>query len=425
MGQPWENPQYGNERRRRRRLILLIFLGAIAGSLFWLWQRNAPPDVTPPEAPKTSSRFRSVPLSSPPQPSTAARENAAEPLAELAIVEADPDAKPDAARQAADALFTAGNFQAALEEYRRLAPADPLSRSRAGFCLARLGRWDEAVSELQTAVEARPDDFAARKWLAQALYRQNELEPALVQVQAALVLLADSELLDLQATLQKEIRVQRNYDGARTANFVVLFDGYEHDDIKREVLDILKEAHAEIGKELDYFPEQPISVILYTGKDFSEVTNAPVWVSGMFGKIDGKIRLPVHGTAGHERDLRRVLHHEYTHALLYSLAPDCPMWLHEGLAQFFSGDQPLQTGQVIPLTLLVNGFPSEPRAAYAAYMESLQAVHDLLEEHGMPPLRRLLDKLGEDGDLETAFATAYGQPFSRWAKDWRPVRPDD
>jgi hypothetical protein len=39
----------------------------------------------------------------------------------------------------------------------------------------------------------------------------------------------------------------------------------------------------------------------------------------------------------------------------------------------------------------------------------------------MARLRRLLDGLGSDGDMETAFAAAYGQPFSRWAEKWRPV----
>ncbi|HSQ35516.1 MAG TPA: tetratricopeptide repeat protein [Candidatus Binatia bacterium] len=421
MGQPWENPQYGNERRRRRRIILFISLGTIVGSLFWIWQRHAPPDMASPHATETSSRFRSAPLSSPPQPSAAARETAVDHFTEFSFAAADPNAKPGAARHAADALFIAGDFQAALEAYRRLAPTDPFSRGRAGLCLAQLGRWSEAIAEVQSLVDAQPGDFSARQWLAQALYRQNELELALVHVQAALELREDGELLELQARLQKEILVQRHYDDARTADFVVLFDGYEHDDIKREVLDILKSAHAEIGKELDHFPEQPVTVILYTTRDFSDVTSAPQWVSGMFGKIDGKIRLPVQGTAGHEQALRRVLYHEYTHALLFSLAPGCPLWLHEGLAQFFSGDRPVQTGQVIPLALLNNGFPNEPRAAVAAYMESLQAVVDLLGEHGMPRLRRLLAKLGDGSDLETAFAAVYGQPFSRWAKNWRPL----
>ncbi len=53
------------------------------------------------------------------------------------------------------------------------------------MCLIKMGRWREAIPELQAALDWLPNDFAARKLLSQALYRQNELEPALEQVQAA------------------------------------------------------------------------------------------------------------------------------------------------------------------------------------------------------------------------------------------------
>jgi tetratricopeptide (TPR) repeat protein len=424
MGRPWENPHYGNYRRLRLALVTLL-LAAVAAAAFLLLNRDTPGDVVAPAAAKpqnpSTAVLRSVPLDK--AKPTEAIPSDFVPAAPFAGGDSGP--RPIEARQAADALFAAGKFPEALEAYNRLALTNPFSRGRAGICLARLGRWSEAVAELQAAISAQPDDFAARKLLAQALYRQNELELALEQVQAALALRADDDLLGLQMKLEKEIRVQRNYDDARTANFVVLFDGREHDEIKHTVLDILKSAYAEIGKELDYFPEQPISVILYTAKDFSDVTRAPLWAGGLFGKLDGKIRLPVQGAAGHEKALRRVLYHEYTHALLYFLAPACPLWLQEGLAQYFCGDKPVNIDQVIPLPLLGNGFPSEPRAALAAYMESLQVVYDLVEEHGMSRLHQLLEKLSSGSDLEAAFSAAYGRPFSRWAEQWRPLQREE
>lgn len=425
MGQPWENPNYGNDRRRKRLVLVPLLLGAAGAFVFWLLQRGAPGNPAAPAAEKSSSRPVAVSRSVAPETAKPTAESPGDLAPEFTYAGGGSGPLPDEARNAADALFAAGKFDMALEAYNRLAQADPSSRGRAGLCLARLGRWSEAVAELQVALNAQPNDFAARKWLALALYRQNELKPALEQVQAALALQLDEELLDLQAKLQKEIRVQRNYDDARTANFVVLFDGREHDEMKHTVLDILKSAYAEIGKELDYFPGQPISVILYTARDFSDVTSAPVWAGGMFGQLDGKIRLPVQGAAGHEQALRRVLTHEYTHALLYALAPGCPIWLQEGLAQYFCGDEPVNAGQVIPLPMLANKFPSGSRAALVAYMESLQVVVDLVQEHGMPRLRRLLDELGSGSDLEAAFAAAYGEPFSRWAEQWRPLQREE
>jgi tetratricopeptide (TPR) repeat protein len=423
VGREWQNPRYGSGRRLWRVALLGLLLVAIVLSVLPSLRRGvakkplaqsmqAPPGRSPSILPPTTPPAR--------EPVDVIAAGGFDALAPAA--DSDATGQANEARQEADTLFNEGDVAGALSAYGRLAPADPVSRGRAGLCLARLGRWEEAVGELSEAAKVLPDDFAVRKLLAYALYRQNELEASLTHVQAALAILADAEMLDLRAKLEKEIRVQRHYDDARTANFVVLFDGYEHDESTRAVLDILKDAYADIGKELDFFPEQPISVILYTAKDFVDVTSAPLWASGLFGKFDGKIRLPVQGATGRERELRRVLYHEYTHALLFLMAPGCPLWLQEGLAQFFCGDRPVSVGQVIPLPLLANGFPAEPRAAYAAYMESLQAVSDLLEEHGMASLHQLLRKLSDGSGLETAFAAAYGQPFSRWAKNWRPAR---
>jgi hypothetical protein len=74
----------------------------------------------------------------------------------------------------------------------------------------------------------------------------------------------------------------------------------------------------------------------------------------------------------------------------------------------------------VPLSLLVNGFSGDERA-YAAYMESRQAVLDLLKDFGMARPHQLLNKLSNGTDLETAFAAACSQPFSRWAAQWRPL----
>ncbi len=425
MSQQWENPDYGNYRRRRMRLALVLLLAMIAASAFWLLYRDSPDSAGETIVKKTRHEAADIPQA---VPLDTAGLDGNTPVATLdlppaAIPTADPGS--DNAWRVAEGLFAAGRFEEALGAYRRLAPSIPAGHGRAGICLARLGRWDEAVAELLAGVAAQPNDFEMRSWLARAFYRQNDLESALEQVQAALALRMDGELLELRAKLETEIRVQRNYDDARTANFIVLFDGYEHDEMKPVVLDILKSAYAEIGKELDHFPDQPITVILYTTKDFSDVTLAPEWAGGMFGQLDGKIRVPVQGLSGHEQALRRVLYHEYTHALLFAMAPECPLWLHEGLAQYFCGDRAVSMGQAIPLRMLVNTFPGEARLAYAAYMECLQAVTDLVGEHGLSRLRRLLDGLGDGEGLEKAFSAAYGEPFSRWAEEWRPLQNEE
>ena len=376
MDRDWQNPHYDYYRQQQKRLIwaLAAFL-LIAGVVVAMLLRRGPAtaDATGPSA--TGQQ--------PPHTVSAPRQ--------VAQVETTATGSADDPVQA------------------------PLSLTRPG----------PMVRESRPAATGGAATFADSKALAFSLYRQNDLPGAQEQAQAALALRRDEELIELLLKLRREIRVQRNYDNARTAHFAVLFDGYEHEEMKVVVLDILKDAYAEIGKELAHFPEEPITVILYTGKDFSDVTRAPGWAGGMFGMSDGKIRLPVQGAAGQERMLRRVVTHEYVHALLHSLAPSTPLWLHEGLAQYLSGDRAVNVAQVIPLPMLAGGFPRDARAAYAAYMVSLQAVSDLVDERGMPPLRRLLNEMGAGKGMEEAFTAAYGEPFSRWAAGWRPAEGRD
>ena len=51
--------------------------------------------------------------------------------------------------------------------------------------------------------------------------------------------------------------------------------------------------------------------------------------------------IPAAGAAQSPQLFERVLVHELTHAMIASLAPrGIPAWLHEGLAQYFEGDDP-------------------------------------------------------------------------------------
>jgi len=375
MSPDWRNPNYERELKRRRFRVALAFLvlATLAAAALGLLRDKAPAVVPAAARPGPDAVAPGVP-GLPPEAADAAWDG--EPLTG-GMDEGIPEDQP-----------AAGDLPAP-------GPADPPQAGESG------------------------DRFETFKERALSLYRQNDLQGAQEQAQAALALRRDEELIEMLLRLRREIQVQRDYDGARTENFTVLFDGYEHEEIKVLVLDILKEAYAGVGKALNHFPGEPVTVILYTGRDFSDVTRAPGWASGMFGRSDGKIRLPVQNAAGRERLLRRVVTHEYVHALVHALAPAAPLWLHEGLAQYLSGDRAVNAAQVIPLALLADGFPQDARAAYAAYMVSLQAVSDLIEERGMPPLRRLLDELGAGRGLEEAFAASYGRPFSRWAASWR------
>jgi|Deesub1362A_J573_1020465.scaffolds.fasta_scaffold00093_50 hypothetical protein len=273
-----------------------------------------------------------------------------------------------------------------------------------------------AIYYLERAIEESGDEFLARKILAFAYYNKDDIDSSLFNTRAGLSQKEDPELKAFYNRLLKEKNAQEHYIRESTLHFNVLFDGYEHSELSRKVIDILEDAYNSIGNEMNYFPSQPVTVILYTEKDFYDVTRVPVWAGGAY---DGKIRLAVKGIERQgDRALRSILFHEYTHAMVYSITPECPIWINEGLAEYFSEENIEKTGQVIPLTSLEKSFPTNKQQAKTAYRESYSAVSYLIDRFGAYSIKEFLFSLAEGTDLDEAFASAFFITYNEFVSEW-------
>jgi len=203
----------------------------------------------------------------------------------------------------------------------------------------------------------------------------------------------------------------------QTVHFKAVFDGYEHGGVSRTVLGILEDAYREMGQQLDHFPLKPVTVVLYTEKDFFDITRLPAWTAGAY---DGRIRLPVRGIEKESGlSLRQVLYHEYVHALVHSITPRAPMWLNEGLAEYLVPRGFHKVGQAIPIQSLENSFPlGDQRLMALAYAESFSAVSYLVEQHGLYAVKRLLMALSRGDALDAAFRGAFPISYDEFASTW-------
>jgi hypothetical protein len=220
----------------------------------------------------------------------------------------------------------------------------------------------------------------------------------------------------LQAWRQ-EAAVHSTFVELRQDRFRVLFEGRTDGEAAARVTDVLNAAFWRIGQALGAYPSDVIVVVLYTQKQFRDITRAPEWSSGVY---DGRIRIPVAGAAGDPELFERVLVHELTHAMITSLAPrGVPTWLHEGLAQYFEGAdvrasrRRLQAhGRRLPLDQLEGSFTGlTPAGALVAYDESLVAVHTLIERSTVS-WTQVLSALAESrrpGETLRGFGVHYGE----------------
>lgn len=410
MAREWENPGY---RKRRRETILLAFLLAASAAWFLFGPRRTNP-------PSIQNRDQAAPTGtvlSDPKTQPAGTPAAVEPERAPLPSSLDPAVRTeDDSVHRANQAFAGGDYAEAARLFQELAAKEERYRTYAGMAFFRMKEYDSAIEMLERAVTSDPSDFLAHKFLALAWYLSDRLEESLEHAQVGLALRPDGELEALLAKLEREKPVQDEYVDAEIPYFRILFDGREQRETKRLVIRLLKDAYAEIGKKLDLFPADPVTVILYSERDFAVATGAPFWVGGLY---DGKIRIPVRGAIGRETALKRILFHEYTHALVYSITPVSPRWVQEGLAEYCSGSRLPRIGQIIPLERLENASAWwNGESAFLVYGESHAAVAALIDRFGLDRLKQFLLALGRDETLPEAFQGAFYMPYGRFLAQW-------
>lgn len=422
MGVNFRNPQY----RKRPNPVFLIAAAVIIISILWFTLLRKPGAADLPA--ETEGRRTAGKTTLSPQPASNPDGERTDPypppvepgLTADAEAAADTGAAPPNTGQMAQqahALLTAGRYREALELYEKIRVQDRRVLTAMGCCYYGLQEYDNARSSLEQALKENGRDFTARKYLAYTLYRQDDLETSLEQAESALEIQKDPELLAFQNRLQKEMAVmEEDYRDQKLPQFKIQFSRFEHDESRLTVSGILKEVYREVGREMNFYPDQPVTVILYNDRDFFDVTRSPGWAGGIY---DGKIRLPIKDITGKERELRRIIFHEYSHALIRALTPFCPMWLNEGLAEYFSLEDPVERiGQLIPLKNLENRFPADPRTVAVAYRESYSAVVYLIDKYGLYRIKELLEALAREKDIRRAFDSVLYTSYDRFLETW-------
>jgi tetratricopeptide (TPR) repeat protein len=285
-----------------------------------------------------------------------------------------------------DAPRAAKLFAEALE----VQPDNPVLLFGAGFAAHLQGQPKEATTKLRRALEIAPDLTPASIVLGQIEYSNGDISQAISTYEKALRHAPnDPQLTSRLDSWRADAEANRGFVERRVDRFRVMFQGHVDKSLASQATGLLEDAFWRIGKVLGMYPSEPVVVLLYTEKQFRDITQAPEWSGGVF---DGRIRIPAAGAAQKPQLFERVLVHELTHAMIAGVAPrGIPVWLHEGLAQYFEGDDPraalqrLKTvGELVPLRYLEGSFNNLTAAqARVAYDESLVVVDTMVRRPGL------------------------------------------
>jgi hypothetical protein len=194
----------------------------------------------------------------------------------------------------------------------------------------------------------------------------------------------------------------------------------------------LESAH----KYLPGTPPSPLRVFIYpTSEDLQSALQASQvsWIAGHANPKLGMIMVTIAPGAEQRMDMEREIPHEIMHMVESQTAGDgyarLPTWLTEGtasLAEIYpnpdfqrSLSKAAESGNLIPLNLLCNGFSHEASSAFLSYAESISFVQFLSERFGSSGLQTLIKKYQDGLGCSEAVQAAYGESFDALEARWK------
>jgi hypothetical protein len=294
----------------------------------------------------------------------------------------------------------------ALEGVLRQEPGRPEPHYYLALLDRERGRFDSAEAHLRAFLTSAGDDLEPWRQSAQRRLRALEAERRLTE---AASVRRPLRLVDVPTT---HFRIQYDSELAGGSR-----------DYPRKVARFLEEARSSVGQRLAAVPSEPLGVVLY-GKAAYLQAHRHRFSFQTVGFFDGRIHVV---SAAHPAgELRKLLFHEYTHALFRErTGGDRPFWLNEGLAEISEREpvagEPLtrserarlraaiESGRWIPLDELRVGFSGfRDEQARLAYLESTAAAA-WIEARTQPRERaRLLEGLGRGIESERVLSEVVG-----------------
>lgn len=288
--------------------------------------------------------------------------------------------------------------------------------------LVQVGRSSEAVSCAEHAVRLMPNSPDTLTVLGFAYIGADRTSDALRVWKKALAIRPDADLSKFMEKAGREVSVEADFQQRESGHFTIKYEGKQVSEaLGRSILDTLDRDYDDLVRDLGVTPRTNIGVVLYTEKAFFDVTQSPGWMGAV---NDGKIRIPIEGITSMTPALSHVLKHELAHSFITQVTRGrCPLWLHEGVAQFLEGRTTSGFGKMlakvyaqdkqVPLRMLEHSFANfSSWQATVAYSESLAAAEYISSTYGLGDLRMLLERIGEGSSAEAALRSTVHSGYS-------------
>jgi len=291
--------------------------------------------------------------------------------------------------------------------------------------------YDLAFEAFQDSLKYNPNNALAYELMGDISYFQQKLPEAKKYYQKAFEIQPRGGLKTKLEKLRDETIVEKDLSTYREQHFIIKYQDGKGEYDGFELREILKETYSRISKDLGYYFNHKVVVLLYDQEQFQKLTQLPHWAAGVY---DGKIRMPAYQVGFTDRELKSLTAHEMTHAFVSAISKNrAPVWINEGLAEYEENrveKNPLivfkpavRTNNLIPLTtLMTQGAVTamkDPIMISLFYEQSFQLVTYLIDRYGMFRVKQLLEEFGKGKDSDEGLRNILKISIDRLEREWK------
>jgi hypothetical protein len=262
-----------------------------------------------------------------------------------------------------------------------------------------LSQPSRALALLEPEIRKPAPDPGLLALAGAAAWRADDSRRALELWKRSLAMRPDPGLQALYERVERETQADGSSQRIYGARVLLRYEGAAVPvETAREMAAVVEQEFARISAQLGCSTSERIVTIVQSREAYRKATAAAEWSAGLY---DGRIRVPVFGSGPLDRDTRRTLAHEVTHACL-SMLGRWPAWLQEGVAQHMSGarlgpaerqqlEHWIRAGKLPSLAKLGEDWSGmDGETARAAYALALRAIEVFEQEFSAYGLRNLL-----------------------------------
>jgi tetratricopeptide (TPR) repeat protein len=286
------------------------------------------------------------------------------------------------------------------QEILARAPPGDSAGLPAAFALLDASQPRQALEILEREIEQGRRNATVLAVAGVAAWQSDQPRRALEFWNDSLEMQPNDSVAQLAARARQELSYDRSRAQAQARYFTLRFEDQSvSPQSAAEMAAALDEEYARVSATLGCRVAEKITAVVQSAGDYRGSTGAAEWSGGQF---DGRIRVPLvyeNGRVGPR--LRNTFAHEIVHACLARVGR-YPAWLHEGLAQYLSGERlsavqraglraGLRENRVPRLDQLAESWGRfAPERVRLAYELALAGVEALIEDVGEGGLRGVL-----------------------------------